>query len=93
MKDWAFVITEAGLAENLPVADAELDGLGICGRGKVGNWGCIGGGGLVVSCEGFASYNLSPLSKHIQTLDTLGNYQGVAYSFSIIKHGEGVDLD
>lgn len=59
------MITEAGLAENLPVADAELDELGICGRGKAGNWGCIGGGGLVVSCEGFASYKQSQLSIHV----------------------------
>ena len=48
--------TEAGLAGKLPVADAELGGLD---RGKVGIWGCIGGGGLVVSCEGFSSYNQS----------------------------------
>lgn len=56
MKNWGFVATEAGLAGNLPVADAELGGLD---RGKVGIWGCIGGGGLVVSCEGFSSYNQS----------------------------------
>lgn len=50
------MITEAGLAENLPVADAGPGGLD---RGKVGIGGCIGGGGVVVSCEGLASYNQS----------------------------------
>ena len=28
MKDWALVITGEGLAENLPVVDAELEGPG-----------------------------------------------------------------
>ena len=54
MKDWEFIMTEAGLTENFPVADAEFGGLD---GGKLGIWGCIGRGGLIVSCEGFASYN------------------------------------
>lgn len=45
VKVWAFVMTEAGLTENLPVADAELGGVeDIGGRAKVGNWGVYGWG-------------------------------------------------